>query len=143
MSASERIDPNAGPFVNLSQAYYGGLDALAKGYEPMLKSIGRWNLEVMGLMTRRARAWLEMPARVSQCKSPQDLLREQLQFWQTAAHDYSEGAQRLTVAFGALVPPAFNGVLSGKAVPQARDYINFPDSGPGVEEAPARERRAA
>ena len=54
MSASERSDPKAGPFVNLSQTYCNGLDVLAKGYEPALKGVGRWNLEVMGFMTRRA-----------------------------------------------------------------------------------------
>ena len=73
MSASERSDPKAGPFVNLSQTYCNGLDVLAKSYEPVLKGAGRWNLEVMGFMTRRARAWLEIPARASQCKTPQDL----------------------------------------------------------------------
>ena len=56
MSGSERSDPKAGPFVNLSQTYCNGLDVLAKGYEPALKGVGRWNLEVMGFMTRRTRA---------------------------------------------------------------------------------------
>ena len=74
MSASERNDPKAGPFVNLSQTYCNGLDVLAKGYEPVLKGVGRWNLEVMSFMTRRASAWLEIPARASQCKTPQDLV---------------------------------------------------------------------
>jgi hypothetical protein len=144
MGASERSDPKAGPFVNLSQTYCNGLDVLAKGYEPVLKGIGRWNLEVMGLMTRRTRAWLEIPARVSQCKTPQDLAREQLQFWQTAAHDYSEGVQRLTVAVSALVPPGLNGAWGGKVAAPARDYITFAEPKPAAaDQEPKRERRAA
>ena len=144
MSGSERSDPKAGPFVNLSQTYCNGLDVLAKGYEPALKGVGRWNLEVMGFMTRRARAWLEMPARVSQCKTPQDLAREQLQFWQTAAHDYSEGVQRLTVAASALAPPGFNGTWGGKAAAPARDYITVTEQKPAAtDQEPKRERRAA
>ena len=141
MNASERSDPKAGPFVNLSQTYCNGLDVLAKGYEPMLKGIGRWNLEVMGLMTRRARAWMEFPARASQCKTPHDLAREQLQFWQTAAHDYTDGARRLTVALGALAPPS----LHGKSAAPTRDYITFAEPSPqaAAVEAPKRERRAA
>ena len=144
MSASERSDPKAGPFVNLSQTYCNGLDVLAKGYEPVLKGVGRWNLEVMGFMTRRARAWLEIPARVSQCKTPQDLAREQLQFWQTATRDYSEGVQRLTVAVSALAPPGLDGGWGGKAAAPPRDYITFDEPKPAAtDQEPKRERRAA
>jgi hypothetical protein len=142
MSASEPGDPKAGPFVNLSQAYCNGLDLLAKGSEPALKGIGRWNLEVMGLATRRARAWLELPSRVSQCKTPQDVVREQLQFWQGAVRDYSDGARRLTQALGALALPGFGGAVS-KGTSPARDYINFPEGKPAAPEASKRERRAA
>jgi hypothetical protein len=143
MSASERTDPKAGPFVNLSQTYCGGLDVLAKNYEPVLKSLGRLNLEVVGLMTRRTSAWMEIPARASQCKTPQDFVREQMQFWQAAAQDYSEGVQRLTVAFGALAPPGFP-AWSGKTVAPARDYITFAEQKPAAADQPSkRERRAA
>ncbi|NJO23765.1 MAG: hypothetical protein HC868_13605 [Sphingomonadales bacterium] len=93
----------------------------------------------MGLATRRARAWLEIPARISQCKTPQDLIREQLQFWQTAMHDYNEGARRLTIAFGAIAPVGLN----GQAAPPARDYISFAETKASSEDAPKRERRAA
>jgi hypothetical protein len=138
MNASERADPKAGPFGNLSQAYFGQLDMIAKGLEPALKGVGRWNIELMALMTRRARAWAEIPSRLGQCKSPQDLIGEQLRFWQAAAHDYADGAQRLTVAFGALAVPGLNGALG--AQPVARDYITFAEPKP---EPAVRDRRAA
>ena len=143
MSASERSDPKAGPFGNLSQAYSHGLDAMAKGYEPALKGIGRWNLELMGLMTRRTQAWLDIPARISQCKAPQDLVKEQLRFWQTATQDYAEGAQRISAAFGAIAAPGFNGVSGGKTVAPTRDYITFSEPKPAATEAPKRDRKAA
>ena len=80
MSGSERLDSKAGPLGNLSQAYFGTLDTIAKGYEPALKGVGRWNLELMGLMTKRSREWLEMPTRLTRCKSPVDLVNEQMRF---------------------------------------------------------------
>ena len=143
MRASERADPGAGPFVNLHQTYCSGLDLLAKGYEPAFKGMGRWNAEVLGLMTRRARAWMELPARIGQCRTPQDLVREQLQFWQVAGHDYSDGAQRLMAAFGALTAPGFNGAWTGMTATSNRDYISFPDTKPAAEDSGKRERRAA
>ena len=131
MSGSERLDSKAGPLGNPSQAYFGGLDMMVKGYEPTLKGVGRWNLEVLGLMARRAQAWLEIPSRLSQCKTPADLFKEQTKFWQAAAADYSEGSQRLTAAWSACaVMPKLNGT-------QPRDYITFPEP----QEAPVAPKR--
>ena len=70
MSGNERLDFKAGPLGNLSQAYFGGLDMMVKGYEPALKGVGRWNLELFGLMARALQAWLEIPSRLSRCKTP-------------------------------------------------------------------------
>ena len=137
MSGSERLDSKAGPLGNPSQAYFGGLDMMVKGYEPTLKGVGRWNLEVLGLMARRAQAWLEIPSRLSQCKTPADLFKEQTKFWQAAAADYTDGSQRLTAAWSACaVMPKLNGA-------QPRDYITFPE-GQETPPAPKRgERKAA
>jgi hypothetical protein len=141
MSSGERIDPKAGPFSNLTQTYSANLDSAAMGFEPMLRGVARWNLEVLGLMTRRARAWSEIPARASACSTPQDVVREQLQFWQTAARDYTEGAQKLSAAFGSLGVPGFNGAAADASELAQRDYITFPE--PKPVEQPARGRKAA
>ena len=93
MSGSERLDFKAGPLGNLSQSYFGGLDMMVKGYEPALKGVSRWNLELFGLMARRAQAWLEISSRLSHCKTPVDVLNEQGKFWQTAAADYADSSQ--------------------------------------------------
>ena len=143
MGANERGDPTAGPFGNLSQLYCNGLDQLAKGYEPAVRNAGRWNLELMGFFTRRSQAWLEIPARASQCKSPQDLAREQLHFWQTATRDYAEGVRRLTMAFGSFAGSGSNGAWGGETAGPARDYITFAEPKPGAADTPQRERRAA
>jgi hypothetical protein len=132
MSGSERLDSKAGPLGNLSQTYFGGLDMMVKGYEPALKGVGRWNLEVLGFMARRAQAWLEIPTRLSQCKTPVDLFNEQGKFWQAAAADYTDGSKRLTAAWSAC---AAMSKLNGSAQP--RDYITFPEP----QETPAAPKR--
>jgi hypothetical protein len=138
MGTSERGGPIAGPFASWHQA----LEAFGKNSEPMLKSIGRWNLELMGLSARRARAWMEIPAQLSRCKTPQDLVREQLLFWQHFAVDYAEGTQRLTSALSAVTGSAIAGFQNGKDT-LARDYINFPEGNAAAAESSQRERRAA
>jgi len=131
MSGSERLDPKAGPLGNLSQAYFGGLDVMVRGYEPALKGVGRWNLELMGFMARRARAWFEIPSQLNQCKTPVDVFSAQTRFWQRAGADYAEAAKRLTAAWSACAAiPKLNG---GK---EPRDYITFAEP----QEAPAAKR---
>ena len=132
MSGSERLDSKAGPLGNLSQTYFGGLDMMVKGYEPALKGIARWNLELLGFAARRAQAWLEVPSRLSQCKTPVDLFKEQGKFWQAAAADYTDGSKRLVAAWSACAAmPKLNGST------QPRDYITFPEP----QETPAAPKR--
>lgn len=143
MSGSERFDPKAAAFGNVSQAYFAGLDMMMQAYEPALRGAGRCNLELFGLMSRRAQAWLEIPARLGACRTPQDLVKEQMRFWQTAAHDYAEGAQRLTTALGACGVPNFNGAWGGKTAAKPRDVITFSEPSPSAAQPPKRDRRAA
>lgn len=146
MSTGEHRDPRSGPAGGLSQAQFGGFDALAKGYEPALRGVSRWNLEVFGLATRRTQAWMEIPVRLSQCRTTLDVFNAQLQFWQSAAHDYAEGSRKLAMAFGAFaVVPGFNGAWRGEAAAPTRDYISVPEHAEPAA-SPARkssDRRAA
>jgi hypothetical protein len=137
MSGSGHLDPRAGPLGNLSQACASNLDMMVKGYEPALKGIARWNLELLGFMARRAQAWLEIPSRLSQCKTPVDLMNEQAKFWQAASADYVDGSKRMVAAWNACAPgQKLNGA-------QARDYITFPEAQEPVAAPKRGERKAA
>ena len=142
MSANERGDPVAGPFGNLSQAWCCGLDQLARSYEPTMRNVGRINLELMGLMTRRAQAWLQIPTSASHCKTPQDLFAAQLKFWQTATHDYLEGARRLSATAAALARPGISAAW-GDGPATSRDYITFPEPKANASDPAKPDRRAA
>jgi hypothetical protein len=137
MSGSERLESKAGALGSLSQAYFGSLEMMVKGYEPALKGASRWNLELLGFSARRAQAWFGIAAQLSRCKTPVDIFNEQAKFWQAAVADYTDGSQRLTAAWSACAAmPKLNGA-------QPRDYITFtePQDAPAV---PKRgERKAA
>ena len=134
MTGTERLDSKAGPLGNLSQVYFGSFDVMAKGFEPALKGVARWNLELAGLIARRSQAWLEVPTRLMQCKTPVDLVNEQVRFWQSAAADYTEGSRRLSAAWGACAAmPKLNGTLP-------RDYMTFADPKDAAKHA---DRKAA
>jgi hypothetical protein len=129
----------------MSQAYFAGMDRIAKTYEPAINGLSRYNLELAGLAARRARAWWEIPATLGRCKTPQDVLGEQARFWQTAMAQYTQSWQRMSAVLGSLaVVPGINGALSGKMAP-ARDFITFPEPAGSTEEdeQPRTDRRAA
>jgi hypothetical protein len=140
MRGSERSDPKNGPLESMSQAAFGGFDRVAKAYEPALKGVAQYNLELSGLMARRMRAWFEIPAALTRSKTPHDLLGEQMKFWQTAVAQYMQSQQKLVAALAAFaVVPAFDGAQSGKGEVKPRDFITFPDA-PEPSEATEQER---
>ena len=132
MSGSERLDSKAGPLGNLSQAYFGNLDMMVKGCEPALKGVGRWNHSARAQLLLAGQAWLAVPARLMQCKTPVDLVNEQMRFWQSAAADYTEGSRRLGAAWGACATK-----LNGT---QPRDYMTFTEP---TDAAKRTDRKAA
>ena len=133
MKSAGQFDSHSGFCV--SRSYLGGLDAVAKAYEPALKGIGRYNLEVLALISRRAQAWLGVPARLVRCASPVDAMREQMQFWQSAAADYAQAVTRLSAAVGGCaVLPEFKGM-------QTRDFITVEE--PAATPGKRSDRKAA
>jgi hypothetical protein len=126
MAAQLNFDPNVfGPFTSLFQVYFSNLEAGPQGLGP-LKAIARCQLEVMGLMSRRAQALMEIPSRLGQCRTPQDLLNEQMRFWRTAGEQCAESSRRIIEASGqmALAPLGTRGEADSR---RERDYINFSD----------------
>ena len=75
---------NPGAFANPFQMVFGSLDTVAQNMSPMMgpmKAMAQWQLETMGFMNRRAQAYMEIPSRLSRCRTPQDLMSEQMRFW--------------------------------------------------------------
>lgn len=141
MSASDRPEAkNFAPLMTLSQAWIANLDRMSKAYAPALKGVSRYNLEVARLTAQRGRAWLEMPSTLSRCTSPQELVAEQMRFWQTAGAQYMDSWQRMVAAVSPLaLVPGLNGEVARP--PAAHDYITVPDAADVTK--PRSDRRAA
>lgn len=133
-----------GPFGPLFQTYVSALENVGRAYgiaNPLapdfnsqslsqrmsgpLKAAARCQLEVLGLVNRRAQAYMHVPTRLAQCRTPQDLLNEQMGFWRTAAEQYAESSRRIFDAWAVADP----GYFSGGRKAAERDYINFNGTG--------------
>lgn len=128
-----------GTVNNPVQLYFEGVDKMAQGMSPF-KGIARAQIEMMGLVSRRAQAYLEIPTRLSRCRSPQDLVNEQMRFWQTAFQQYSESSYKVVEAYrqgwtAAATTAATAGPFQQPA-PRKRDYITFPGTNGGSPPKP-------
>lgn len=123
--------------------------------EPAVKAMAQSSAELMGLASRRAQAYIELPARFGACRSPQDLLAEQTRFAQTAWTHYVECCTSMMSAYQALAPQSAGMAqvwqsalrLPGAAAGEAgrdRDYLAERDEGPDpTERRSGQSRRAA
>jgi Phasin protein len=144
MVAASRHQANGkSPVQSYFHMYFSGLEAMSQAYDPFTKSIARAQLEVMGLMSRRAQAYLEIPSRLSVCRTPQDLAQEQMRFWRTAYEEYAESVGRMTEAMASLASPAFGFAKFGAGEHNARDYLAFPETEEQGRRAHPRDRKAA
>ena len=131
------------PVQSLFHLYFGGLEAMGKTYDPLMKSIARAQLEIMGYFSRRAQACMEAPTRLSQCRTPQDVANEQMRFWRTAYEEYAESMGRVTEAVAAAAVPAFGATLTGDEAQSAHDYITFAEPKEPGRGGHPRDRKAA
>lgn len=137
MRMDYKPDPSGGPVQDVLNGAWG-LAAAGQNLEPMLRAAARGNVEVFTLMSRRAQAYVELPVRLSQCRTPQDLANEQMQFWQTMARQYAESSQKLLAAWLEVAQQIHDRSAKGNGE-RERDYITFPEP----EESSSDERRAA
>jgi hypothetical protein len=152
MGNQSGFDPNAfGPFGAIFQTYISALENFGQGntsplsglpgFDPQtataqatapLKVAGRCQLEVLGLANRRAQAYMQLPTRLAQCRTPQDLLNEQLAFWRTASEQYTDSTRKITEAWTQAFPWAgapWAGGASQALRATERDYISFNGTG--------------
>ena len=109
--------------------------ALAKEIEPMAKAVTLTQSEMLGLMSKRTRAYMDWPMKFARCKSPKDVFALQQSFWQQCVADYTATAQTVGTFWSQ------NQMLTGlqetfedqsmQSCPecdQERDIISFPET---------------
>ncbi len=125
MTTQLSFDPKVfGPSAEALEVFFNGLENVPSLFAPM-KAAVRLQLEATGFLSRRAQAFLEIPTRLGQCRTPQDLLNEQMRFWRTAYEQYVESAQRMGQIWSSAAVFPFGGAEQPSR--PERDYITFPE----------------
>jgi hypothetical protein len=116
---------------------FGTLFPGLAAFEPGWKIMARLQIEMIALSSRRARAYLELPSTLARCHSTQDVLTEQVLFWQVAQRQYAQGVERTVVPVPTVVAASTTEVASPS---RSRDYMVVSDREPVA--APQREPAA-
>lgn len=93
-----------GPIRNTSLYYpffqymFEAADITSYFWQPVLKSIGRTQLEFAGLQARQTRALVHWSHRVMHATTPADFLAANAQLWETAVEQYVDAAPRVAAA---------------------------------------------
>jgi hypothetical protein len=101
------------------------------------KALMRSQLAWSALANKRAQAYMHIGPRLAQCRTPHDVVNEQLAFWRTATEQYTEGYRRIFDAWSPL--DVFGETESERA---ERDYINFSGSKDRDVDAPPMRQEA-
>lgn len=60
-----------------------------------MRAFAQANVEMVGLLGRRSRAYLDLPMHLARCRSPQQVVEEQAKFFQDMLHDYQVANDRM------------------------------------------------
>ncbi|MCL4767773.1 MAG: hypothetical protein KJZ80_16215 [Hyphomicrobiaceae bacterium] len=65
------------------------------GSSRYMHALAQANVEMVGLLGRRSRAYLDLPAHLAKCRTPQQMWDEQAKFFQEMMHDYQVTNDRM------------------------------------------------
>lgn len=117
------------PARNTSQYYpffqymFEAADVTSTFWQPMLKAIGRTQLEFASLQARQAQAYVHWAHRIMQPASPTDFLNANAQLWTTVAEQYIEVVPRVAAAVETATEAVAPTALPLPAPKQARDTL--------------------
>jgi hypothetical protein len=116
----------AGRFESVPfQGLVASTEGAARAVAPMINGATRANLEMFSLAGRRAKAYLELPNVLAQCRGPQDIFAAQALFWQSMVRDYAECSQRMVTALRDAGSDAT--AAAGTNGKRERDTLTFPN----------------
>lgn len=97
-SAQEAVETARTATREVSEKSSGQVDQSGQ-FAPALKTMAERNMkafeEMTGLAQKCTRAYLDLPAQLASCRSPQDVLGLQMKLWQGTMTEYAESSRRV------------------------------------------------
>lgn len=97
-------------------------------WQPLLKSVGRWHLEVAGLGMKQAQAALQLSRDLSRSWTAADAAAANVRYWESVSAQYAQSSQRLMATVSrSIEQPLLSDVVS-LPVRRSHDMIVLPEA---------------
>ena len=113
------------------QLMFDSADMISSIWQPMLKSAGRWQLEVAGLGMKQGQAALQLSRDLSRCMTTGDIASAHMRYWNTVTLQYAQSSQRLAASVARAQPqqvPPVSDVVTLARKPRGHDVMEWPDA---------------
>jgi hypothetical protein len=95
MAEQQSSSPIAGHSQDFFQLMFDAADLYASVWQPLFKSVGRWNLEVAGLGIRHSQASLRLARDLARVTNPAEWTSATVRYWDQISTHYAESTGRL------------------------------------------------
>ncbi|MEZ5924128.1 MAG: hypothetical protein R3D57_07060 [Hyphomicrobiaceae bacterium] len=119
-SEHEKVD-----FPNTAKALESSVALAAEQSQEVMAAIGHCQCETARLMSRRARAWMELPATLCNCRTLPEMSRAQVEFTRQLWSDWLATGQRIAEAWSRPMAAALESTRS--TAPEARGPVDERD----------------
>lgn len=104
------------------QLMFDAADLYSSIWQPFLKTIGRWNLEVAGLSLRHSQASLQLAGNLARSSSPAEWAAASLHYWDQISAQYAQSSQRLAATVHKTVEKSLEPSVLKLPVRQQHDH---------------------
>ena len=114
------------PSHDYFQMMFEGADLYSSMWQPLLKSVGRWQLEVAGLSVKNSQAALAWSRDVTRSWTPADAVAANVRYLEAVSSQYALTSQRLAASVTRAVEAPLLSEVVQLPVKRGHDVIELP-----------------
>lgn len=134
----EPFSINTDDYYQYYQSLFETVDTTSSFWQPLLKAIGRTQLELAGLQARQAQAVVHWAHEVMRPASPMDIFNANAQLWWTLAKQWNEVTPRVAAALNSAATSVAHPAVVPMPVKPSHDTLILLDRDGEGERARAR-----
>lgn len=100
------LRPPTSPAHDMFQVMFQTMDMVGSFWQPMLKSAGRWQLEMSQLAAKQTRATMALTQKAVRCDSPVALMEAYRDYWTEVGNLVSDANRNIATALVRAAPHA-------------------------------------
>lgn len=116
------------PSHDYFQFMFEGADMFSAIWQPLMKSVGRWHLEVAGLGMKNGQAALKFSHDLARCWTPGDMAAANIRYWEVVSSQVAQSSQRIVATAHQVAEAPFVSEIVALPVKRGHDVIVLPEA---------------